>query len=199
MSPQAQLENKLLSQILSSATSNAFAECGYAGTCSLYAANVPTVTEEGSSESMQIGIINGQSNFVEPVNVTVTPDSQCTVLPSTFTLNVLMSDTTSVNVTAVDDSLVETSPHPCVLTINAVGGSGRFNQTITRTVNVLDNDGSSSLIGATHTLFTLFENPSQPEGFDLNTVTTNLFAPANVRVRISTDLQCNITSLTEST
>jgi hypothetical protein len=71
------------------------------------------VTEGGATDTLALRL---NSAPTADVTIDITTDAQCTAAPATltFTTGDYATDQ-NVTITAVDDGLVETSPHPCVI------------------------------------------------------------------------------------
>ncbi|MBZ0291032.1 MAG: hypothetical protein K8L99_00545 [Anaerolineae bacterium] len=107
------------------------------------------ITEGGATDSYTIELDVAPS---ANVTIDITPDAQCTVLPTTLTFMPGNFDTPqAVTVTAVDDGVIE-GAHSCVITNSIGAGSASEylsvgNETVT--ANVTDNDVAGVTVNPT--------------------------------------------------
>ncbi|MCB9453913.1 MAG: hypothetical protein H6672_20975 [Anaerolineaceae bacterium] len=153
-----------------------------------------TVTESGGTTNITEGGVTDTYTIVltsQPtanVMITVTPDAQCTALPSPliFTPGNWFTAQT-VTVTAVDDGVVE-GPHTCVITHTAASGDAAYDGFAVAgvTANVTDND----VAGVTVTESGGTTNITEGGATDTYTIVLTSQPTANVVITVTPDAQC---------
>ena len=142
-----------------------------------------TVTEGQAGVGMDVVLT---SQPTSDVTITLTPDTQCTLVPPKLTFtNVKWNIVQSVTVTAVDDALSE-GAHTCVITYstssadtNYVLGSTAHN------VDVTDDD----IVGITLSSITVTEGQA---GVGMDVVLTSQ-PTSDVTINFTPDAQCTLT------
>jgi predicted outer membrane repeat protein len=145
------------------------------------------VAEGGSDDTV---VVKLATHPYAPVDVKVTADAQCTV-------NGLAEDTVSiaaadwntgatVTVAAVDDLDLEGSPHPCVLTFDALSDDSKYDQLapVSTTVDVTDNE-VAEILATTGTGVAVTEGGNT----DTFSVVLSTKPTANVTVTLADDAQ----------
>ncbi|MBE2184865.1 MAG: SH3 domain-containing protein, partial [Anaerolineae bacterium] len=106
-----------------------------------------TVVEGGAGVDLDVQL------FTQPtgdVTITFTPNAQCTLNPMTLTFTDSVGAAPwniaqQVTVTAVDDLIVETSQHDCVLSVSSTSADANYNGLIAAyPVTVRDNDSEAA-------------------------------------------------------
>lgn len=98
------------------------------------------VTEGGATATYSVVLT---SQPTSDVTITITPDAQVTVSPTTLTFTPANWNVPqTVTVTAVDDAIAEPSPHTGTITQTAASGDPNYNNipVATVTANITDND-----------------------------------------------------------
>ncbi len=143
------------------------------------------ITEGGATDTYTVVL---DSQPVANVTITVTPDAQCTALPSPLTFTTANWNVAqTVTVTAVDDAVVE-GAHNCAITHTATSADVGYNGLAVAgvTAAVTDND----VAGVTVTESGGTTNITEGGATDTYTVVLNTIPAANVTITVTPDAQC---------
>lgn len=199
VSPTLAFENRLLNQIANSTQTNVFADCFYFQ-CSITPGPLPTIHEEPMQPNHSASFtvtLNGQRGGIYTLSqiMAASSDAQCIISPTSSNPVVGVTGTQTFTVTAVNDIAVEGN-HTCVVTL---GGPGTNFQLTTLNIPVQENPPPppTYAVSASHTAFTLSENPASPAGTDASIVTTTYSVPGTIKIRVTTNTECFLTNLQE--
>ncbi|MBZ0277951.1 MAG: SH3 domain-containing protein, partial [Anaerolineae bacterium] len=155
-----------------------------------------TVTQSGGTTDVAEGGVTDTYTVVlntapsANVTITITPDAQCTALPSPLTFTPANWNVAqTVTVTAVDDAAPE-GPHTCTITHAAASGDAAYNAIVIANVvaNVADNDVPGVTVSAAAVTV------AEGGGTGNYTLRLNTVPAGNVEITLTPDAQCVIVS-----
>ena len=158
---------------------------------------VTNVFEGGATDAYDVVLT---SQPASQVTISVTFGTQCSAAPTGLFFDAANWATPqTVTVTAVNDSLIEPSPLPCVVTNAATSADANYNgASIPVNANVFDDDGADLILTQTNGSTIVDEAGATSDTYD---VSLAIVPNANVTVSVTTDAECsvNMPSLTFTT